>query len=349
MKSWRCHECDQAVFFHDLMCVNCSATLGFDPESMEMLSLRKKGGSDQTGRQVLVDHFGREFLQCHNGVQYGVCNWLIPVDNPHTFCKGCQLNRTIPNLDNPTNIIRWNNFEHAKKRLLFTLFRLEISISSGHSNPEKGLLFDLIEDHRTNFEDFSGSFVHTGHLDGLITINALEADDVQRAAVKQEMNETYRTLIGHLRHESGHFIWSFVKKNDQLMQEFEALFGDESIDYGSTMENYYKHGPADNWQKHYISPYASAHPAEDWAEVWGHYLFIYDAIETALSYGVIPPPQKKIGIQARILLWQKLSVVLNELNRSAGLDDAYPFVLNKTIRQKLEFVDKAVDYLRVGQ
>ena len=349
MKNYHCQQCNQPIFFNSEVCINCSSILGFDPTSMEMLSLIDNGLVNNNGKRVLIDHYGREFLQCQNGVDYNVCNWLVPGDSQHVLCKGCQFNRTIPNLSNPANIRRWYNFEQAKKRLLFTLFKLKLPIADGHTHPDKGLIFDLIEDHRTNLYDYSGDFVHTGYLDGLITINALEADDVERAVVKQQMNETYRTLIGHLRHESGHFIWPFIQNNESLMAEFKTLFGDVSENYTQTLENYYQNGPALDWQQNFISAYASSHPSEDWAEVWGHYLFIYDATETALAYGIIPPTNKRLGIQARVLLWQKLSVVLNELNRSAGLDDAYPFVLNKTVRQKLTFIEKTIDFMRVEQ
>jgi hypothetical protein len=36
-----------------------------------------------------------------------------------------------------------------------------------------------------------------------------------------------------------------------------------------------------NWQKSFISKYATSHPWEDWAETWAHYLHIMDMLETA--------------------------------------------------------------------
>ena len=125
--------------------------------------------------------------------------------------------------------------------------------------------------------------MRTGYLGGVITINTLEADEVARTAAAEELKESYRTVLGHLRHESGHYYWSLLNPDAALLGEFRALFGDETADYGAALERYYRDGAPDDWQQEFISAYASSHPSEDWAECWGHYLHIYDALETAWS------------------------------------------------------------------
>jgi hypothetical protein len=176
----------------------------------------------------------------------------------------------------------------------------------------------------------------------VITINVLEADEVARAAVREQMNENYRTVLGHLRHESGHYYWSRLNPGVQARKEFTRQFGDEDRDYKQSLDAYYASGPSDNWRQFYISAYASSHPAEDWAESWGHYLHIHDALDTAASQDLISESPAGMNINQRIETWRDLSITLNEMNRSVGLGDAYPFVINKHVARKLTFVDSII-------
>ena len=180
----------------------------------------------------------------------------------------------------------------------------------------------------------------------MITINTLEADNVARAAVREEMNESYRTVLGHLRHESGHFYWAQLAPDRNLREEFTALFGDESQDYAAALRRHYRNGPPEGWRQQYISAYAAAHPSEDWAESWGHYLHIHDALETANAHGLVDEPVEHMPMSRRIVRWRDLSLTLNELNRSVGLGDAYPFVINDTVAHKLGFVDRVIQRLQ---
>jgi hypothetical protein len=184
---------------------------------------------------------------------------------------------------------------------------------------------------------FPETFVTTGYLGGVITINALEADDVARAAARDEMKESYRTVLGHLRHESGHYYWSLLNPGRKLLEEFRDLFGDEQAGLREALERHYRRGRRRTGRNAFISAYASSHPSEDWAECWGHYLHIYDALETAWAHQLLGTQPAVMSMAERLRAWSRISLMLNELNRSVGRGDAYPFVINEFVAEKLEF------------
>jgi len=333
--------CGHPVFFENAMCIGCQARLGFDPGRMEMLSLRLEDDQWVAGE-------GTVWSLCANGASHGVCNWLLPADQNETLCRGCRFNRTVPNLTLPANRARWQRLEQAKKRLLYTLMELKLPLELAGETRGLGLMFDFIED-TPGGNGFTESRAFTGYSAGVITVNLLEADDAAREEQRQQMNEKYRTLLGHLRHESGHYFWHRLAADDDTRGAFLALFGDESANYAKALETHYKNGPPADWRTRFISAYASAHPAEDWAESWGHYLHIYDALETAAAHGLTGRWPTQLTIEERISLWRELSVTLNELNRSVGLADAYPFVLNTAVELKLTFVDRVISLLQTPQ
>jgi hypothetical protein len=196
------------------------------------------------------------------------------------------------------------------------------------------------EDRRTN-PDVSEDHVAIGHFDGVITINAAEADEVYREQMRQALNEPVRTLLGHFRHESGHFYFDLLV-DEGLRDEARGLFGDERTDYDAAMQRYYEQGPTPDWRQDYISAYASAHPSEDWAECWAHYLHIRAALEAARTMGWRPEDSEAPWRQAFV----SLATGLNELLRSLGLPDAYPFVITPAVGRKLDFVDAALNRFR---
>lgn len=338
MKRFQC-RCGQAIYFDSTDCVNCGSLLGFDRESLQLLSVAAEADG------TLVADNGARYKPCRNGVEFKVCNWLIPAASPDDWCWACRFNRTIPDQSRPRNNDRLRRFETAKKRLLYTLMRLGLSLSNGFDDPEDGLLFDFIEDQRTDPQRFPEAFVQTGFHGGVITINTLEADDEVRESVRIQMNESYRTLLGHLRHESGHYFWSVLDPDEPTLDRFRGAFGDGS-DYGEALTRYYANGPEFGWQDRFISAYASAHPDEDWAETWAHYLLIYDALETASDHGMLDASPDDLEVDQRVIEWRRLSVALNELNRSSGMGDVYPFVLHEAIVAKMRFVHEIVRQLR---
>ena len=272
---------------------------------------------------------------CQNRLDYDVCNWVMPADDMHDRCLACRLNRVIPNLTHLDNMHRWRALEQAKKRLVYTLLALHLPVESQWDKAD-GLLFDFLEDTRSDVELDEG-FVTTGHAGGVITINVLEADAVSRESMRAQMNEVYRTLLGHFRHESGHYYWTLLIAPDPVcLNLFRQLFGDETRDYQAALTQYYTQGPLPGWRDQYISAYASVHPMEDWAETWAHYLHMIDTLETAVEQGMIESCE---GDFPRMISgWMDLTLALNQLNRSMGLPDAYPFLIPALASRKLAFI-----------
>ena len=328
MKRFYC-LCGAQLFFENQHCLKCGRDVGFDPELVTM---------------VPVD--GLDVVYCGNWHDHGVCNWVRPRQGSHHLCVACQFNRTIPDLSLPNNLQYWKALEQAKRRLFFTLQMLGLPLQNGWCDPNGGLLFDFLDDERSSPEHYAGTFVTSGFGNGVITLNVLEADDAARAAMQSEMLEPYRTLLGHFRHESGHYYWSLISHDASNRFAFTELFGDPNQDYASSLERYYAKGPPSDWHDSYISAYATAHPLEDWAETWGHYLHIFDALETSEAHGLMSAVAPQMTIAERVTAWQEVSVVLNELNRSVGRADAYPFAIGPRVIDKLEFVHRVIGDLR---
>jgi len=294
--------------------------------------------STESGRTVggvFATADGTLVRRCRNFYAYDNCNWLVPVDDPESLCLSCRLNQVIPNLDRPGNLDLWTKIERAKRRLLYTLLDLHLPLQEGDGRP--GLRFSFMEDRLRN-PDVREKIVLTGHSGGRITVNLAEADDAARHAHRELMRERYRTLLGHLRHEAGHHYHGLLTERPEALEEARRLFGDERLEYDGALAAYYELGPPADWHERYLSAYAAAHPLEDFAETFAHYLLIVDALETAESAGLA-----SFDLTAPwIVRWMELSVTLNELNRSSGLDDAYPFVLTRPVVEKLELMDRLV-------
>lgn len=337
MKNFNC-ACGQTVFFENTHCNQCSYPLGFDPYTLELYRLE----SAENELMVSTADPEKKFRFCRNRVDFNNCNWLISADDDSEFCVACQLNEIIPNLKKPENLILWSMLESAKRYLLYSLVSLKLPIESRDTNPEHGLAFSFMEDKRSN-PLVCEEHVNTGHLNGLITINVAEADHVSREIRRKEMNEPYRTLLGHFRHESGHYYWERIIKNTEYHTEFSSLFGDETIDYAESLNAYYMREDKSGWEDQYISAYCQAHPLEDWAECWAHYLHMHDGLETAANVGMsVPENLQQMSFSERLTYWYELTTKVNAVNRSLGMIDPYPFVLSKPVSEKLAFIDKVI-------
>ena len=354
MKTYQC-QCGTRLHFENSLCLSCQHELGFLPDDrvLSTLSPESKG----VWRAYSND---RLYRKCNNYARHRVCNWMVPIEDNHEFCFSCRLSEIIPDLSKPQNILLWRRIEQAKRRLLYSLMWFELPIIDRKQDPEHGLAFHLKEDQ--GYSEFAqlkpmSKRVITGHACGVITLNIAEADPVFRERHRTRMQENYRTLLGHFRHESAHYYWDLLLRNSNLLGDFRALFGDEREDYDAALSRYYENGPQANWEFSWISAYASAHPWEDWAETWAHYLHMVDTLETASDYGFElgncddnPVRHQQfhaeylasISIQHLVNEWSDLSVALNDLNRSMGLADAYPFVLSDTITEKLAFVHRVI-------
>jgi hypothetical protein len=266
----------------------------------------------------------------------------------------------IPDLGVAGNDQLWARLEGAKHRLFYTLLRLKLPLNNRIENPEHGLAFDFLADPLTH-----AASVMTGHDNGLITIALEEADDVERERRRTDMREPYRSLLGHFRHEVGHYFWDVLIRDGDRLDEWRAVFGDDSQDYGAALQRHYQNGPPADWQESYVSAYATTHPWEDWAETWAHYLHIVDTLEMARAFGIrVQPrvtadetlaaeidldPYQTENMRDIIDAWLPLTFAVNSLNRAMGNQDLYPFVLSPAVIAKLSFVHDVVHSKRTLQ
>lgn len=325
MRRFEC-QCGSRVFFENTVCLNCDAEIGFDPNTMRMVAWRRSPAAG-----------GEHFRPCRNTLEYNNCNWLLPAGTDEDFCLSCRLNRTIPHLDSGNNLLHWATLEKDKRRLVYSLIRLGLPVKSKTRGWPEGLAFDFIEDQRSN-PAVLDTFITTGHHDGVITIHIAEADPLHRLQMRINLGEVYRTLLGHFRHESGHYYYS-VLLEDHNLGDFRDLFGDERTDYTKALENYYSGSASAAWPPEFITAYAGSHPLEDWAECWAHYLLIHDALETVCTERGETPPCE---IDEMLGRWVEYTVELNQIARSLGLEDPYPFAMSDPVRDKLRFVDHAI-------
>ena len=350
MRLFACGHCGHRLYFENVVCERCEATLGFLPDQLHLVSL--DAGEDGRWHPQAEN---TEYRKCLNYEQHAVCNWMVPVADGHDFCTACQLNKTIPDLSVAGNIDLWRTLETEKRRLIYSLLRLGLPVVSGEAEPN-GLAFDFLADSGPAFSERGKVF--TGHDAGLITINIKEADPAERELMRGEMAEPYRTLLGHFRHESGHYYWDRLIRDAPHLDACRNLFGDDTLDYSVALEQHYQQGAPSDWQEDYISSYATMHPWEDWAETWAHYLHMVDTLETAWQFGIgIRPkagddateavrhdfdPYRAETIDILIEHWLPLTFALNSLNRSMGHEHAYPFVISPRVTEKLGFVHRIV-------
>ncbi len=343
MRTFRC-ECGNTLYFENTDCVQCGRKLGFLPDALTLSALdpAENGEFVALTQEVL----GRRYRQCLNYSQQDACNWMVPSDDPDPYCMACRLNEVIPNLDKPGNRTLWIRIEQRKRRLIYDLRHHRLPVIPRSSRPDIGLGFAFLEDDPGGGHEFhdhhQGNQIMTGHANGLITINIAEADDVERERMRVQMNEQQRTLLGHFRHESGHYYWDRLVATGPMLARVRELFGDERQDYTSSIDQYYSAGPPANWQQNYVSAYASAHPWEDWAECWAHLLQINDTLETAVAIGLAPAGVIGGDMVTRADHWTKLALKINLLNRSMDQPDPYPFVLTPNVVQKLQLVDEVI-------
>jgi len=374
MKTFNCTcESNQLLFFENSSCVSCYRTVGLDDDfdTVEPYELDEKSGHYFKAHKPAV-----RYQKCDNNAGFEVCNGMVNLDTfipekgkDEVLCFACRFNETVPDLSIAEHIPLWKKMEAAKRRALYTLKALSLPLQTISQDPKHGLSFDFTTD-RDVSDHFATSLVDsesvfTGHNSGHITINLAEADDVARSHTKMAMGENYRTLLGHFRHELGHYYFDrLVVGSVEKHALSKEYFGDDELDYQQSLSTHYKNGAPNNWRDEFISEYATMHPFEDWAETWAHYMHIMDTLETAKNYfitgslsgdsasaketGELKLPQDSMffssqtSITSVLNAWMELSVILNSLNRSMGINDAYPFVLSQSVRTKLSFIHYAI-------
>jgi len=344
MKLFKCQHCEQLLYFENTKCEKCSYPLGFISEIMTLSALEPEGDA---WRALAVDK--KTYRFCANA-EFDVCNWMIEAGAPDIYCAACRHNRTIPDTTVPEHLFNWRKIEIAKHRLFYTLMKLGLPLDGKGEDGGERLVFDFL----ASPPHVDGPRVMTGHDNGLITLALEEADDAEREKRRTMMHEPYRTLVGHFRHEVGHYFWDVLVRDGGLVEACRKIFGDERADYGEALQAYYANGASPNWQDNYISAYATSHPWEDFAETWAHYLHIVDTLEMARAFGMYVHPRLarpgELDAQVDfdpyavvdplplIETWIPLSNALNSLNRTMGLMDMYPFILSPPVVEKLSAI-----------
>jgi hypothetical protein len=326
VKAYRCRVCDNALYAENSVCVSCGTSLAYAREERAIVPVDERG--------AYVDAAGLVWWICRN-LDLSGCTWLTPVEGGQ--CAACDLTRTRPADDDVEGLEQFVLAERAKRHLVIELDTLGFPVVSRLEDPEEGLAFDLLSTTERAAEDN----VVIGHESGVITIDLAESDDAYREKVRAQLDEPYRTMLGHLRHETGHYYeWQLVR-GDERMSRCRELFGDESADYQEAVDRHYSEGPPADWAERYISTYATMHPFEDFAETFAHYLHICDTLETAGEHGLVTVAPVAAFSRFRDVVagvWIPLAIALNMVNRSMGKDDLYPFVIPAPVLDKLEFV-----------
>ena len=328
MRTFTCEACGNRLLFDNTRCLACGTEQGFEASSLRLVPVGTGGTGGTADRQ-----------RCANHQAIG-CSWLAD-DGPDTLCLSCRLTRTRPADVDTDALASWASTEADKRRLVYQLLDLGLPV-----DPDD-LRFDLLSSARES--------VTIGHDNGVVTLDLAEERDPHREQMRLQMGEAYRTMLGHLRHETGHYYQLLLvdrSTDERRRQRYVELFGDPDADYAAALERHYAQGPPENWGERFVSEYATAHPYEDWAETFAHYLHLTDTLQTAAAYGLtveeaagagpVDHAEQLSGAQELVNRWLPLSFALNAVNRSMGKPDLYPFVLTQPVVAKLGFVHELV-------
>ncbi|MGJ7457596.1 zinc-binding metallopeptidase family protein [Halomonas sp. RA08-2] len=296
-----------------------------------------------TGTPLAYDPQARAFITmppyCANRDVIG-CNWIAPEQG--AFCRSCAMTALAPDPSLPYAMPHWAKTEAAKRWVIDNLGRWNWFRPEDPGAPP---VFHMLAEGPTP--------VAMGHAGGVVTISVAEADPVLRTARREALEEPYRTMIGHMRHEISHMLWWRLSLRDDFLEAFRSMFGDEREDYAEALQRHYVNGPPAGWRSSFVSTYASAHPHEDWAETAAHLLHLTDIADSFVAAGLSSPdlpypgwdPYMESDADRLIRVATHQVMAVNHINRSMGLPDLYPFVLSDITRQKLVFMH---DWLRRG-
>lgn len=339
MRAFDCPACGGPAPFESQSCPGCQVPLAFHVPSMTLVTIPDDS--------VTVDDV--RWLRCANWA-WG-CNWLVADDSGSGQCFAGTFIRKRPDADDTLALERLAETAKSLRRLLFQLMDLSLPTEPYHRQ-DMGLAFDLISSRS------SGTPVIIGHAHGVITIDLAESLDAHRETLRVRLGEPYRTMLGHFRHEVGHYYQAILVENSPVIADCRELFGDERASYADAIARHYKFGAPEGWQESYISEYATMHPWEDFAECFAHYLHITDTLATAAESGlVLEADRVRWDLPADItprsdysladideLLgdWKVLSGVFNRINQSMGKGDLYPFTIPAPVVRKLAFVHRVV-------
>jgi hypothetical protein len=343
MRSFKC-SCGNQLFFDNSICMSCKREVGWCPCCHAIVDVTSKDDGS-----FLCATCQTSLVKCSNYSSHNVCNRFVAIKSGEgtqketsagVFCDCCRFNRIIPDLKVQGNREKWYRLEAAKRRTIYDLDLIGLPYGNAADGITPPLMFDfkgdLIPDR--NYRDLGpAQKIYTGHDNGVITINIQEADDIEREKMRVNMHEAQRSLLGHFRHEFGHYIWDVVIKNKRE-PDFIAAFGDHNNPtYDQALREYYQKGSKPEWLLNYVSAYATMHPWEDFAETFAVYLDMSSSLDTAAN-GQLIDPVDPADLDAMVEAYKRLGIALNEMNRTIGLLDFLPEVFAKPIVEKLRFV-----------
>lgn len=338
MRSFRC-TCGNLLFFHNSLCLACGSAVGWCPACRNVTPLLPDGpaAADPVCR-CAWPACATLLRRCGNYADHDVCNRLVPAAAPPgSLCGCCRFNVTIPDLSVPGHRDKWYRLEVAKRRVLYDLDLLGLPYGQDARPVWPPLRFEFVADGGGSPGDPAGR-AFTGHADGLITINIKEVDDLERERQRVLFQEAHRTLVGHFRHEIGHYYWDVLVRG-RREPDCAAIFGDPYREpYDAALQRWYSQGPPSGWPNACVSAYAAMHPWEDFAETFATCLDMVSALDTAHHFGFLGPPPPLADLDALVARYADLGIAMNEINRSIGLLDLVPEVLVPAVVAKLRFV-----------
>ncbi len=341
MRSFQC-ACGGRLYFENTRCIRCSRTVGWCP------GCRAIAGLDPSGGGFRCAACATELAQCPNYARERVCNRMVAAGDAGNLCDACVHTEIIPDLSVPGHRERWARLEEAKRRLIHQLDAFGLPRRGLRPPLRFAFLADSVPTGAGRWRPMGADRVTTGHAGGTITIDVQEADDAERERMRVELGEDYRTLLGHFRHESGHYYWELlVNRDPERRSDFVALFGDPGQpSYEQARQRHYASGPPPDWPARFTTAYASMHPWEDWAETWAAYLEIASTLDTAVHFGLgqggPSPYASQEPVRTLLERFRDLGMDLNELNRAMGLDDLLTRRFPEPVVAKLELVDRVI-------
>lgn len=341
MRTYTC-TCGNRLFYENSRCLSCDVELAFCPHCRRLSPIELEPDGLYRCRH---DDCRAQLAKCENYRRHQVCNravlWTQPAPRQR-LCDCCRYNEVIPDLSVPGNQERWYRLEAAKRRLFYGLDLLGLPRGDGEAAAPR-LAFQFLADTEDPRRPGAAARVVTGHCQGRITINIRETDDDERERLRVQLGEAQRTLIGHFRHEIGHYYWELLIRG-RAEDEFRAAFGDhEQPSYDDALARHYQAGPPADWRRRHISAYASMHPWEDFAETFAAYLDMVCILDSARHQGLGGGGAPQASLDAMLVEYQRIGIAMNEMNRSVGLVDMVPEIFDEPIVAKLRFVHELVE------
>ncbi|MGE0214146.1 zinc-binding metallopeptidase family protein [Mycolicibacterium sp.] len=348
MRAFACPACAAFTPFEADRCAACRTPVGLHLPTTSMVAL--------DGDAVRVD--GQRWIRCTQAETLQ-CNWLVPDEHVDAGQRGrCLADSLIRREPDAADTVAREKLvptTAALRRLVFQLLDIGLPVEP-YFRRTGGLAFDLL----SSFSEDRP--VTIGHADGVITIDLVESLDAYRESLRVRLGEPYRTMLGHFRHEVGHYYQNVLVETgpgaQRHLTECRALFGDERAGYGEAIDRHYRFGAPADWQDTFISEYATMHPWEDFAECFAHYLHITDTLDTAREAGMVlhadrvrfraprdvtPSPCYDDASVHRLLDdWAWIALFFNRVNTAMGKPPLYPFTIPPPVADKLDFVHRVI-------